>query len=132
MIYLHPIIKVELFDIWWIDFMIHFVSSYDNKFILVVIIYLYKWVEVVALLQHDCKIMVCFIKMSIFTKFGTPRAIISDKGSYFCNQSFESLLKKYRVKHKVAIPYYLQTCKHVEILNHKIKNILAKMVNVSR
>lgn len=112
--------------------MVHFVSSYGNKFILVVVDYLYKWVEVVTLPQNDGKSMVRFIKMSIFTKFGISRAIISDEGSHFCNQSFESLLKKYRVKYKVAIPYYLQTRRHVEILNCEIKNILAKIVNASR
>ncbi|KAI5661909.1 hypothetical protein M9H77_21232 [Catharanthus roseus] len=32
--------------------------------------------------------------MTIFRRFGNPRAIISDGGSYFCNYFFEAILRK--------------------------------------
>ncbi|RVW72449.1 Retrovirus-related Pol polyprotein from transposon opus [Vitis vinifera] len=36
------------------------------------------------------------------SKFGVPKAIISDGGTHFCNKPFETLLAKYGVKHKVV------------------------------
>lgn len=58
-----------------------------------------------------------FVKKSIFSRFGVLKAIISDEGSHFCNRSFEALLKKYGVTHKVALAYHLQTNGQVELAN---------------
>ena len=70
-----------------------------------------------------------FLKENIFSRFVVPKAIISDGGSHFCNKTFESLLTKYGVKHKVATPYHPQTSGQVELDNREIKTILMKMVN---
>lgn len=72
------------------------------------------------------------MKKNIFTRFRTPRAIISDGGSYFCNRVFGALLDKYGVKHKVATPYHPQTSVKVKVSNHEIKSILEKIVNIGR
>ena len=52
-----------------------------------------------------------------------PKSIVSDGGTHFCNKPFETLLAKYGVKHKVAIPYHPQTSGQVELENREIKNI---------
>ena len=72
------------------------------------------------------------MKENIFTRFGTPRAIINDSGSHFCNKVFASLMKKYSVKHKVAMPYHPQTSGQVEVSNRQIKLILEKTVQPNR
>ena len=72
------------------------------------------------------------LKENIFSRFGVPKAIISDEGSHFCNKPFESLLTKYGVKHKVATPYHPQTSGQVELANREIKTILMKVVNSNR
>ena len=64
-----------------------------------------------------------------FSRFGVPKAIISDGGSHFCNKPFENLLAKYGVKHKVATPYHPQTSGQVELANKEIKTILMKVLN---
>ncbi|XP_075100380.1 uncharacterized protein LOC142176457 [Nicotiana tabacum] len=63
--------------------------------------------------------------------FGTPRAILSDGGSHFCNKAFGRLLEKYGVNHKVATPYHPQSSGQV-VSNREIKNILAKTINANR
>ena len=73
-----------------------------------------------------------FLKRTFFSRFGVPKAIISDGGTHFCNKPFETLLAKYGVKHKVATPYHPQTSGQVELANKEIKNILMKVVNRSR
>ncbi|GJY79612.1 reverse transcriptase domain-containing protein [Tanacetum coccineum] len=69
----------EIFDIWGIDFMGPFLSSRGNKYILVAVDYLSKWVEAKALPTNDARVVCRFLK-SLFAHFGTPRAIISDRG----------------------------------------------------
>ncbi|XP_070055106.1 uncharacterized protein [Nicotiana tomentosiformis] len=54
--------EVEVFDMWGIDFMGPFVSSYGNKYILVGVDYVSKWVEEVALPTNDAKGVTCFLK----------------------------------------------------------------------
>ncbi|GJY88208.1 reverse transcriptase domain-containing protein [Tanacetum coccineum] len=72
----------EIFDVWGIDFMGPFPSSHGNKYILVAVDYLSKWVEAKVLPTNDARVVVKFLK-SLFARFGTPRAIISDRGTYF-------------------------------------------------
>ncbi|XP_020981468.1 uncharacterized protein LOC110272993 [Arachis duranensis] len=71
--------------------------------------YVSKWVEAVATPTNDNKVVMNFLKKNIFSKFGVPRALISDGGSHFCNRPLETLLLRYGVKHKVATPYHPQT-----------------------
>ncbi|GKB72164.1 reverse transcriptase domain-containing protein [Tanacetum coccineum] len=47
----------EIFDIWGIDFMSLFPSSRRNKYILVAVDYLSKWVEVKALPTNDARVV---------------------------------------------------------------------------
>ncbi|XP_070015902.1 uncharacterized protein [Nicotiana sylvestris] len=88
--------------------------------------------ESAALPTNDAKVVVGFLKKNIFTRFGTPRAIISDGGTHFCNRAFEKLLAKYDVRHKVATPYHPQTSGQVEVSNREIKSVLTKTVNATR
>nr|GEU66565.1 reverse transcriptase domain-containing protein [Tanacetum cinerariifolium] len=77
----------EIFDVWGIDFMGPFPSSKGNKYILVAVDYLSKWVEAKALPTNDARVVCKFLK-NLFAIFGTPRAIISDRGTHFCNAQF--------------------------------------------
>ncbi|GKB97502.1 reverse transcriptase domain-containing protein [Tanacetum coccineum] len=61
-----------------------FPSSKGNKYILVAVDYLSKWVEAKALPTNDARVVCKFLK-SLFARFGAPRAIISDRGTHFYN-----------------------------------------------
>ncbi|GJX95145.1 reverse transcriptase domain-containing protein [Tanacetum coccineum] len=76
-----------------IDFMGPFPSSRGNKYIHVAVDYLSKWVEAKALPTNDARIVVKFLK-SLFARFGTLRAIISDRGTHFCNDKFAKVMSK--------------------------------------
>ncbi|XP_070035904.1 uncharacterized mitochondrial protein AtMg00750-like [Nicotiana tomentosiformis] len=89
-------------------------------------------VKAIALPNNEARSVTAFLKKNIFTRFGTPRAILSDGGSHFCNKAFIRLLEKYGVKHKVATPYHPQSSGQVEVSNMEIKNILVKTVNANR
>ena len=126
---LNPILVVDLFDVWGIDFMGPFPSSFGHLYILVGVDYVSKWVEVFPCRAADHKVVLRFLKENIFSRFGVPEAIISDGGSHFCNKPFEGLLTKYGLNHKVATPYHPQTSGQVELANREIKTILIKVVN---
>lgn len=84
----------EIFVVWGIDFMGPFPISFGNSYILVAIDYVSKWVEAVATKSYDANVVLKFLRKNVFSRFGTPRAIISDGGSHFCNRVFSALLKK--------------------------------------
>ncbi|XP_020418036.1 uncharacterized protein LOC109948741 [Prunus persica] len=129
---LTPILIVEIFDVWGIDFMGPFPSSYGFIYILLAVDYVSKWVEAIPTRTNDSKVVLSFVKDNIFSRFGTPRAIISDGGTHFCNRSFEALLKRYGITHRVSTPYHPQTSGQVEISNREIKQILEKTVSPTR
>jgi hypothetical protein len=129
---LQNILVVEVFDCWGIDFIGPFPSSFSNEYILVAVDYVSKWVEAIASPKADGKTVIKFLKKNIFTRFGTPRVLISDGGSHFCNSQLEKALQHYGVRHKVASPYHPQTNGQAEVSNREIKRILEKTVSTSR
>lgn len=126
------ILVVEIFDCWGIDFMGPFPVSFGNLYILLAVNYVSKGVETVATRINDAKVVVEFLKDNILSRFGMPRAIISDQGTHFCNRTFEALMKKYGITHKVSTTYHPQTNGQAELANMKIKHISEKTVNPNR
>ena len=109
-----------------------FPASSGYIYILLAVDYVSKWVEAVPCRTNDHATVTKFLKENILSRFGTPRAIISDKGTHFCNKSFEALMRKYGVLHKVANSYHPQTNGQAELANREIKQILEKTVNPDR
>ena len=44
---LNPILEIDLFDVWGIDFMGPFPNSFENQYILVAVDYVSKWVKAI-------------------------------------------------------------------------------------
>ncbi|GJR81093.1 reverse transcriptase domain-containing protein [Tanacetum coccineum] len=102
-----------------------------EPYILVVVDYVSKWVEAKALPTNDARVVVKFLKQ-LFSRFGTPRAIISDRGTHFCNDQFSNVLKKYGVTHKLSTSYHPQTSGQVEVSNRGLKRILERTIGEHR
>nr|GEV05592.1 reverse transcriptase domain-containing protein [Tanacetum cinerariifolium] len=117
----------EIFDVWGIDFMGPFPNSKGNKYILVAIDYLSKWVEAKALPTNDARVVVKFLK-SLFSHFETPKAIISDHGTHFCNDQFAKVMSKYGVTHRLSTACHPQRSGQVEVTNRGLKRILERTV----
>ena len=66
------------------------------------------------------------------SQFGTPRALITDNGTHFCNKVIDKVLKKYGVHHRTSLAYHPQSNGQAEVSNREIKSILEKTVNNSR
>jgi len=89
---LNPILQVELFDVWGIDFICPLPNLFGNQYILFAVDYVSKWVEAIPYKINDNKVVVKFLTENFFSRFGTPHAIISDNGTHFCNRTFEALM----------------------------------------
>nr|GEW33987.1 reverse transcriptase domain-containing protein [Tanacetum cinerariifolium] len=121
----------EIFNVCGIDFMGPFPSSRGNKYILIAVDYLSKWVEAKALPTNDARLVCKFLK-SLFARFETPRAIISDRETHFLGENraswsdkLDDALWAFRTTYKTPIgctPYklvYKKAC-HLPIeLEHK-------------
>ena len=92
---MHTILKVELFDLWGMDFMGPFLPSYNNLYILLAVDYVSKWVESISTHPNDAKVVAQFLHSHIFSRFDTPRALITDNGTHFCNKMIDKVLQKY-------------------------------------
>lgn len=124
--------EVELFDVWEIDFMGPYQPSCGQVYILLVVDYVSKCIEAVATPTNDAKAVLKFLQKNIFTRFGTPRALVSNEGTHFCNKLMTNLLARYGVRHKRTIAYHPQENGQAELSNREIKQISEKAVNPNR
>nr|GEV82945.1 reverse transcriptase domain-containing protein [Tanacetum cinerariifolium] len=79
-------------------------------------------------LIEAARTMVLVIKPLNKTPYITPRAIISDRGTHFCNDQFARVMKKFGVTYRLATPYHPQTSGQVEVSNRGLKRILKRAV----
>ncbi|GKD31114.1 reverse transcriptase domain-containing protein, partial [Tanacetum coccineum] len=101
------------------------------QYILVAVDNLSKWVKAKALPTNDARVVVKNLK-SLFALFGTPRAIISDRGTHFCNDQFAKVMLKYGVTHRLSTTYHPQTSGQMEVSNRGLKQILERTVGENR
>nr|GEV69430.1 reverse transcriptase domain-containing protein [Tanacetum cinerariifolium] len=121
-------IEVDKAKLDGVDFMGPFSSLRGNIYILVAVDYLLKWVEAKVFPTNDARVVCKFLK-SLFARSGTPHAIISDRGTHYCNDQFAKVMLKYGVTHRLAIAYHPQTSGQVEVSNHSLKRILERTVD---
>ncbi|KAL0534149.1 hypothetical protein IC582_028433 [Cucumis melo] len=89
----------EVFDIWEIDFLSPFPSSFGNLYILLTVNYVSKWVEAIPTRTNSSSVVSSFLVANIFSSFGTSKSMISDQRTHFCNRTIEAMMKKYVVQH---------------------------------
>jgi transposase InsO family protein len=121
-------LQIDLFDVWGIDFMGPFINSCGYEYILVMVDYVSKWVEAMPCRKASTKESITMIKNVIFPRFGTPRILISDGGTYFTSKNFKKCLSKLGIEHRVSTAYHPQTNGQVETSNRQLKSILNKTI----
>nr|GEV15657.1 reverse transcriptase domain-containing protein [Tanacetum cinerariifolium] len=80
-----------------------------------------------ALPTNDARVVITFLK-KLFCHFRMPKALISDRGTHFCNKIMEKTMKGYGVNHRFSTSYHPQTSGQVENTNKALKRILEKTV----
>ncbi|GKB79823.1 reverse transcriptase domain-containing protein [Tanacetum coccineum] len=89
----------EIFDVWGIDFMGPFPSSHGNKYILVAVDYLSKWVEAKALPTNDARVVALKHANFDLKTAGDHRKLQLNELNELRDQAYEnSLIYKERTK----------------------------------
>nr|GEZ11427.1 reverse transcriptase domain-containing protein [Tanacetum cinerariifolium] len=109
----------------------HYGANYTAKKVFDSVDYLSNWVEAKALPTNDARVVIKFLK-SLFSWFRTPKAIISNRGTHFCNDQFARVMSKYGVTHRLSTAYHPQTSGQVEVTNRGLKRILERTVGENR
>jgi hypothetical protein len=130
---LHPIFVVDPFSKWGIDFMqCNPTSARGNGYIIVVVDYFTKWVEVIPTFLNDGRNATLFVFNHIIARLSFPQAIVTDHGSHFQNQMMGELCTKLGFFHQNSSPYYPQENGQVEAINKVLKTMLQCMVGVNK
>nr|GEZ02692.1 reverse transcriptase domain-containing protein [Tanacetum cinerariifolium] len=84
-----------------------------------------------SMLRRDCS-GGFYDSKNLISRFGSPRAIISDRGTYFCNDQFAKVMLKYGVTHRLSTAYHPQTSGQVEVSNRGLKRNLERTIGENR
>eukprot|EP00253_Pinus_taeda_P026329 PITA_26329 len=106
---LHTVVTVGPFAQWGIDFMTCYpTSTGGHGYIIVAVDYFTKWAKVMPTLNKNSEMTALFIFNHVVSRFGVPRAIVTDHGSHFRNHMMVELTAKLGLSHDSSTPYYLQ------------------------
>ena len=115
-----------------LDSLIHQLVHTYAEYIIVATDYLTKWVEAKATVRNDARTTAKFLYENIFTRFGLPIELVSDRGSHFVNEVIEQLLTEFMVIHNKSAPYHPQANGQAESSNKTLCTVLTKIVEDSR
>ena len=124
---LKPIVEVEIFDLWGIDFMGPFPNSDGYEYIFMVVDYVSQWIEAIPIQTSEGRVVIRVLEQNILCRYRCPRAIMSDGGAHFNNYQFRNLLKRYGLQHWMTTPNHPQSNVQVENCNREIKKILKRI-----
>ena len=80
---------------------------------------------------YDAKFIAKFLYENIITKFGCPKELVSDRGTYFINTVIEQLTTKYLIKHRKSTPYHPRANGQTKKTNGILCKIFTKIVQGS-
>ena len=84
-------------------------SPERKEYLLVVVDYFTRWVELCPLQTATAKTVAQFLRKEIFTRWGIPDYILSDRGPQFVSSLFKELCEQWTVTPKLTTAYHPQT-----------------------
>ncbi|MGH0141537.1 UNVERIFIED_CONTAM: hypothetical protein FKN15_013229 [Acipenser sinensis] len=102
-------------------------SKKGNTFLLVIVDYYSKWVELFPLRDSKTSKIVQVLTKEIFTRWGTPRYLLSDRGPQFTSKLIVDVCKTWGVVRKLTTSYHPQT-NLTERVNRTLKTMMASYV----
>ena len=100
---LHPIITVDPFTKWGLDFMdCNPASAGGHHHIIVVVDYFTKWDEAMPMVKSDGETVAHFIFNQIITQFRISKELVTDHGSHFQNRMMKYLASKIRSSKRIS------------------------------
>lgn len=109
---MNPILLVELFDVWGLDFMGFSISWNELRYIHVAVDYVSKWVEDISLSNYEEKSVIAILKRVSSQDLVHYGRLLAG-GSHLCNRLLKVLIDKSGVCHVVATSYHPQSSRQV-------------------
>ena len=94
--------------------------------------YFIKWVEAEPLVQIMEMNVIKFIKRNILSRFGIPRAFISDNGTQFIDKKVKNLLEQLKIEFYNSTPSYPQCNWKAKVTNKTIMNVIKKRLEKAK
>ncbi|KAK8951258.1 hypothetical protein KSP39_PZI004425 [Platanthera zijinensis] len=117
------------FAIWGMDLVGSFPSaSGQRRFLLVMIDYFSKWLEVKALAKVTSQVIRNFVWGEIICRHGLPQVIVTDNGPQFASEEFISFFTQLGIDLRFASVHHPRSNGQVEAANKVIVNLLKKKV----
>ena len=109
------------FDVWGVDVLGPFKSSYQgNKFILVFVCHYSRWIEAFASKTADAETFCNLLVNEIICRYGCMRVLLSDLGTNFTSKLSQLVYRALNLKKLFTTAYHPQTNGKVERVNGKI------------
>ncbi|MCO5601693.1 hypothetical protein L7F22_055816 [Adiantum nelumboides] len=103
-------------------------TSTGKQYILIATNYMTRWAEAASVARITAADVSKFVLDYIYSRFGTPLEILSDRGPGFRADLLDALLENLSIKHVHSTPYYPQCNGLVEKTNGVLCKIITKHV----
>ncbi len=129
-----PMPIVPTFERWHMDILGPLTPSHPDKFkyVLLLVDSFTRWSECFPLKTKEAKEVAYVLFTHIFTRFGAPHSLVSDKGQEFMGKIVKSLCELFRVKRIYTTPYHPQTNAACERMNQTIGQALRTLGNTKQ
>ncbi len=119
---------MNIFERWGVDIVRPLpITREGNRYIVVAIDYFSRWPKVRPLKAANADTVATFLYEEIICRFGVPWTLQSDRGTHFVNEVIQRLTKRFKIKHSLSSPYYLQSNGLVERFNKTLCEGIAKL-----
>ena len=117
----------EPFELISMDFIGPFKKSEDFEYVLVIIDHFTRWAIAVPTLNQSAESVAEVLMNEVYTKYGVPRRLLSDRGSAFVSTLQQQLNTKLGINALYSSPYHPQSNGMVERLNGTLKEIISTL-----
>lgn len=102
-------------------------SARGNRYVLVLIDHLTRFIQMIALPSKDAETVAEAILKEYLTLFGPPKALLTDRGTEFTNRLLTDVCRILKIRTMFTTAYHPQANGMVERANRVIKDALATL-----
>ncbi|KAL1269216.1 hypothetical protein QQF64_031505 [Cirrhinus molitorella] len=102
-------------------------SKKKNTYLFVLVDYYTKWVEMFPLRDAKTQKIVKILREEVFTRWGVPKYLVSDRGPQFTSNVLAELCKTWGCVQRLTTSYHPQA-NLTEIINKTVKTMIAAYV----